>query len=512
MPRPACIAVAASLALAAGSAAQTLPDGFVLEQIVGEPFVAAPVAFAPLPDGRVLLVEQASGVVRLAAVGAGTSDSILTVPGVRAMHPERGLLGVAVDPDWPARPYVYFDYTHVDSVSKVTMYTASGSLDDPGSTALTLSSPYHLLDDIPDQAGIHNAGSLRFGPDGMLYVSVGDDNQCCMAQDLTSPLGKLLRLDVTGVPDAGGGPPPKSRITPPDNPFPGPDPWERLVYAWGLRNPFRFTVDAPTGRVFIGSVGSHLYEEINRIPGSEYAGNNYGWPQWEGDLPITACGTCGQGNTFTDAIHLIPHPVELISVVGGPVLRTNPASPSSFPASYEGDYFYFEFFGGTLHRLRETAGAWSFAPPAPGQPDSVTWGTGFHGACDAQVGPDGALWFLSLGYCCGFSRGLYRIAADAAMVGAPEVAPEADGVHVRPNPTRAGHGAVLGLPRGNGVRVVRLVDAAGRLVRTLRAGPGATVRWDGRSDAGHPVTPGVYLVRVEGVGGAAGSAKIVVLP
>jgi hypothetical protein len=501
------LALAVTALTATAAHAVTLPTGFRIDRMVDGPTGGGSVGFALLPDGRPLVLEQQTGVVLVAAVGSQTAVPVLTIPGVESVHPERGLLGVAVDPLWPARPYVYFDYTHVDSVTKITMYTASGDLEDPSSTNLAFASPYHLLDDIPDVNGIHNAGTLRFGPDGMLYVACGDDAQSCKAQEQTSPLGKILRLDVSLMPGPGGGPPSKLDITPPDNPFPGPDAWQKLVYAWGLRNPFRFTIDFPTGEVFIGNVGSHIYEEIDWIPGSGYTGNNYGWPQFEGDQPLGCCGTCGQGNVFTDAIHLIPHGLPIISVCGGPVMRTS-ASAISFPAAYEGDYFYFEVFGGTLHRLRETGGVWDFAPPAPGQPDSTTWGNGLFGACDAQLAPDGTLWLANFGYCCGFGRGIWRISADSTMTGALAVASAAEGtpaLRVEPNPLTVDGGTVFRFEAPAAAEAtIRIFDATGRLVRVLvdaspRAGA-RTVAWDGRTEAGRKVAAGVYLVRVGHLG------------
>lgn len=500
MFRASTLALLTAVSVAGSARAQTVPDGFLVEQVVGEPFIQQPVAFTWLPDGRPVLTERPNGVVRIAAAGVSASDSVFTVPGVEGAHPERGLLGVAADPAWPTRPYLYFHLTHVDSVTKIVRYTASGALSDPASTAVTLADEYVLLDDIEDLNGIHNAGTLRFGADGLLYVSLGDDAQSCQSQDLMSPLGKILRLDVSSLPAGGGGPPPKADLTPASNPFPGPDPWERLVYAWGLRNPFRFTVDAPTGDVFIGSVGSSLYEEINRVAAG--GGSNYGWPQWEGDLPITCCGTCGQGNTFTDAIHLVPHPLGLISVCGGPVMRPVPSSPRSFPPAYDGDYFYVELFGGTLHRLQEAGGTWDFAPPVPGQPDSVTWGTGLYGASDAQLGPDGALWILSFGYCCGFARGLYRIGPDPAVTEAVPAAPprRTRGITVRPNPVRPATGATIRWTAGTS-GAARLYDARGRLVREFPGQPGEerrSVFWDGRDATGRRVPPGVYVLRADG--------------
>ncbi len=251
-----------------------VPDGFVHEHVVTGPFPNLIVGFDFLPDGRILILEKDTGVVFLKRPAFGGVDSVLTVAGVNADFVERGLLGVAVDPAWPARPDVYFDLTHVSGVTRVVMYEAAGDLSDPQSTALTFGNPFLLLDGIPDQSDIHNSGTLRFGPDGMLYVASGDDARACHAQDLTAPEGKILRLDVSGMPGAGSGPPPIGDLDPGDNPFHGVTGYEPLVYAWGVRNPFRFTIDAPTGDVFVGDVGSFLFEEINRIPGSGYLGAN----------------------------------------------------------------------------------------------------------------------------------------------------------------------------------------------------------------------------------------------
>ncbi len=498
-PRLAALAaLVASLPPAA--TATVVPYGFVHEQVVGEPFVTSPVAFDFLPDGRLVLVELASGVVRVAAAGASASDSVAAIPGVNANHPERGLLGVAVDPAWPARPYLYVQYTAVDSAVKVQMWEAQGALSDPQSTAITLANPFVLLADIPDSAGIHNAGSLRFAPDGTLLVAVGDDSRACQAQDLASPLGKLLRLDVSGMPIAGVGPPPIADLVPPGNPFPGPG-WSSLVAAWGLRNPFRFDVDPLTGDVYLGNVGSHLFEEIERLPAAPL-GLNYAWPQFENTQPLGCCGPCGAGNAFTFPIHAFPHPIGVVSVVGGPLLRRAGALPGAFPASYHGDYFYAEIFSGRIARLAHGLAGWEYAAAVAGQPAPDAWAAGFVGASDLREGPDGSLWILSLGLSfADLPRGLHRIRA-AAPTGAPHPAarPAAAGVAADPNPSRAGRPVTLSVETASAHPVVlEVFDAAGRAVRRLAApaGPGRrAVTWDGRTAAGTPAPPGTYFVRM----------------
>src|SRR5439155_15209277 len=159
--------------------------------------LTAPVGMAFLPDSRLLLVEQLSGAVKL-WTGPGTATTILTVPGVRSGI-ERGLLGIAVDPGWPSKPYVYvhYDYySYPDSDVRISRFTCAGDLLYTGDGALTID-PASRDDGLTgnrDRYPNHNGGTLRFGPDGMLYASFGDDLDACAAQDSTNLDGKILRL------------------------------------------------------------------------------------------------------------------------------------------------------------------------------------------------------------------------------------------------------------------------------------------------------------------------------
>ena len=154
-----------------------------------------PIAFAFLPDGRLLIVEQGAHRVRLAVNGVPTT--ILDVPEVNATGGERGLLGIAVDPAWPTRPYVYLMHTRTPgNVTYVVRYRAGGDLTNPASTNLTLTRRLVLLGDIPDNAGNHNGGGLHFAPDGMLYAILGGDADPCGPR--ISPCSScILRLKVT---------------------------------------------------------------------------------------------------------------------------------------------------------------------------------------------------------------------------------------------------------------------------------------------------------------------------
>ncbi|MGQ0722560.1 MAG: PQQ-dependent sugar dehydrogenase [Candidatus Eiseniibacteriota bacterium] len=502
----------AGIVLLAASAAhsQVVPDGFLLEHILTNPFSGSPVGFTWLPDGRVLVVEQNnSAAVRIKPVGSSTSTVIHTVPNVSTVGGERGLLGVAVDPAWPARPYIYFYYTHVDSVAYVTMYTASGDLVNPTSTSLSLASPFHLLTDIPDLQPNHNAGTLRFGPDCMLYVSLGDDAFSCSAQAPGTLAGKILRLDVSAMPGTGSGPPPKADITPSDNPFPGPDEDERLVWAFGLRNPFRFTVDSQNGDLVVGDVGANLYEEMDILPAAD-PGGNYGWPNREGFVDPMCCGsgTCGAA-PFRDPIYAYPHVgVTPKSVIGGPRVRFVGGSALSMPASYDGSVFFHEFTDGWIRRLIETPTGWELAPAVPGQPSAENWVEGFHNLSDIQQGPDGALYLLKL---FGTDRGLWRIAPDETLTGAENATPAAS-FALGPNPFRAGEIVMLRWSTRLPVPArLEIVDIAGRRVFSDTAPAGRTLaRWDGRLPDGGLASPGVYLFRLE-TGATLRAGKLVVL-
>src|SRR5262245_38798696 len=262
-------AVLAAAAMAAPSSAQyAVPTGFTDELVIGGLSQAVGMTF--LPDGRLLVVEQVSAKIRLVVNGAfATPDPVITVPNVNTFGGEQGLLGIAVDPGWPARPYIYIHYDHTGNTNIwISRYTVAGDLAFSGSGNLTIdpATRYDILTDIPDIQLNHNGGTLRFGPDGMLYDSIGDDATSCAAQDFTSLAGKILRLDVSGLPAGGGGPPAKSAITPADNPYVGmSNANAKLIGYLGLRNPFRFAIDQTNGAVMVGDVGENAREEIDYV-------------------------------------------------------------------------------------------------------------------------------------------------------------------------------------------------------------------------------------------------------
>ncbi len=515
------LVVPLSLVLVATPAAraQTVPTGFAVETLA--PGLSTPVAFEFLPDGRVLFVEQFTGRVRVFTPGAGVQATpVLAVPGVAAGG-ERGLLGIAVDPAFPTRPYVYvFHDVATPRHIRIARFTLAGDLAGTGASDLVAdpASRHDLIDDIPDQADNHNGGTVRFGIEGVLYASVGEDAVACAAQAPGTLRGVILRLRTDLLPP-GPGSAFRAQLTLPDNPFAASaDSNLRLVGAYGLRNPFRFQVDPKFGTLVIGDVGGVLREELDMLqpplvfanlepPPAEAAplGANFGWPWREG----TAVGTLGAGCG--------PEPVGLVAplfeydrtarlggaaiVSAGRYRHVNGLS-TSWPLEYDGDVFANDYYSGELLRLKPANGVWGPAPPVPGQPSPTAWGVGFNEVSDWRVGPDGALWFCRQSV--DFAPNSGSIARILGLSSPPPPAVPALRVSLRVSP--AVGSAVLLVSDDAAPARLTIHDAFGRAVRTfhssefLRGASGIEVRWDGLDHDGRRMRPGACVARLESAG------------
>lgn len=229
-------------------------------------------------DGRVFAVEQTGSIVAFddesSEVVADLSDRITTGGN------EQGLLGVAFH---PSLDLAYVNYTDQNGDTVVAEYTV-----DPNTGLIDLGSERELLY-VSQPYPNHNGGHLAFGPDGMLYIGFGDggaaDDPDREALDLSSPLGKILRIDPAATDDSG-----REYAVPADNPFAGNDATYQAIWSYGLRNPWRFSFDAATGDLWIADVGQNEFEEINHAPatGGVDAGKgvNFGWSAFEGDEPF----------------------------------------------------------------------------------------------------------------------------------------------------------------------------------------------------------------------------------
>ena len=505
------IVLASFLALLAASeaspaSAQVLPTEFSDSVVVSG--IDQPCALEFTPDGRALITTQRDAQILVIFHGSPLAPPVLTVPNVSTSG-ELGLLGVALDPWFPAKPYLYTHQTLNGQQLTLTRWTLTGDLTGTGSGNMVAdpASEFDLITDIPNQNAIHNGGTVRFGPDSMLYVSLGEDSDPCGAQDPTLLKGVILRLDVRTLP-AGAGAATRAQLTPSDNPFvTSPDTNKRLVYAYGLRNPFRFQIDPVRRWLVIGDVGQDTYEEMDLLAmpgatnGAAPAGSNFGWPWHEGLATYTVCA--GAEPPSVAPIFVL----DRSSFAGAAIVSAGAYQPpatgtANWPASYQGDVFFADYYSGGLWRLKHGA-TWDIAPAVQGQPDPTHWATNIAHASDFRIAADGSLWYVSQwsGSFAG-TGSVHRIGYVAsASVQPPPVSGLAVRLSARPLPA---HVPVvlsykLSAPM---VTSLHVYDMRGRHVRTLlpareQAAAAYDVPWDGASDDGSAMPSGIYWARLE---------------
>jgi len=376
--------------LAAALTAQSVPTGFAVEALVPSG-LPVPHDLAFTPDGRCLIANKAGEVIVYAN---GALATVGVVPNVETDY-ERGLLSLAVDPGFTANGHIYVYYAHSgDAFLHVDRFTCTGALAAPTSTSLQFAAASRrvVLGTLPDNSMHHNGGSLRFGPDGMLHLSCGDDDVPCQAQNVASQAGWLLRFDVAALP-AGGSLvlPSFAALDPGDNPLSANADHTQLMLAHGLRNPWRFEIDPLSGDIYFGDVGEFAMDELSEYTRPATAPlrlRNFGWPWWEGTAPHTNCGGSVPPGLVAP-IATVPNQV-WVSLLAGPRYR-NLGGALQFGTAYEGCLFYADHGAGGVRRLVWN-GSWAAAPAVAGQPTANDWGAGFTGISSLRQGPDGALW------------------------------------------------------------------------------------------------------------------------
>jgi hypothetical protein len=307
------------------------------------------------------------------------------------------------------------------------------------------------------------------------------------------------------MPPDSGSQVPRRSITPADNPFPTSASLNaRLVWAYGMRNPWRFDVDSLTGAVYVGDVGEADFEEMDEV----YPGDFLGWPYREGFKVMSPVGCTEPGgtgaNNYKGPILAMPHGAGATALCCAGMYRPSATGTSNWPVQYwgiYGDLFYAEYFSGVLRRLKRQAGQWVTPLPVPGQPDSQNWATGLSGAVDFHVGTDGSLWWLSQfdATFTGATGSLQRIRYQPVQAAAGPAAATNAALEPAPNPFTVDVRLSFRLERAESVRL-EMFDLSGRRVRTLLRGTAAAgethVDWSGDDNAGRPVPPGVYIARL----------------
>ncbi len=406
--------------------ASDLPGGFALDPVVQG--LKQGIAFDWSPDGRLFIAEK-GGVVRVAEAGQLLDAPFVDLSAQVNSHRDRGLLGLAVHPDFPAQPYLFLLFTFdppevrgqsgaggpdgqgarvarlvrvtadVDKGYNVALAESEAVLLGRGSTYANIGQPDvrsgalpscqsddgFVRDCLPADEDSHTVGALRFGADGSLFVSNGDGashrdaiRYATRAQEVDSLAGKILRID------------PKTGNGLADNPFFDGDPASNRskVYSLGLRNPFRFTLHPETGEPVVGDVGWNAWEEINTGRGA-----NFGWPCYEGGqtsstrqctyAALGLCQTLYEDESAAPPTFARRHERRSSSMVAGDFY-----SGDTYPSAYRGTLFYSDFTRGEINYL-------TFS-----EPNRVTAARPFvdnlFGIVQISSGPDGDLYLLDI--------------------------------------------------------------------------------------------------------------------
>src|SRR5919205_4288205 len=352
------------LASVSAISAATLPPGFTETSISG---LTDPTAMEIAPDGRMFVCQQ-GGSLRVIK-----NDVLLATPFVTLNvdpNGERGLLGIAFDPNFANNNFLYVYYTVPSTPrhNRVSRFTANGDVMVPGSEQIILD-----LDNL-SSATNHNGGAIHFGPDGKLYVAVGENANGSNSQLLGNRLGKMLRINSDGS-------------IPVDNPFFNTAAGlNRSIWAIGLRNPFTFAFQPGTGRLFINDVGENTWEEIN----DGIAGSNYGWNLSEGPT---------SNPQFRSPLFSYQHGFSATTgcAIAGSAFY-NPATVQ-FPQTFVGKYFFADLCTGWIRLFDPSTGT------ASGFASNIS------NPVDLKVGADGSLYYLARG-----SNAVFRVQFNDPML------------------------------------------------------------------------------------------------
>jgi glucose/arabinose dehydrogenase len=315
--------------------------------------LSGPTAMAFAPDGRIFVCQQ-GGQLRVIKNGVLLSTPFISLS--VDSSGERGLLGIAFDPNFAVNNwlYVYYTVSAAPQHNRISRFTANGDVALGGSEVVLLD-----LDNLTTATN-HNGGAIHFGLDGKLYAGVGENANGSNSQTLSNLLGKMLRINSDGT-------------IPSDNPFFNTATGKnRAIWALGLRNPFTFAVEPGTGRIFINDVGENTWEEIN----DGIAGSNYGWPTTEGATSNPAFRSpllvYGHGSSLTQGC----------AITGGAFYRPQ---VNQYPAGYPGMYFFADLCSNWIRKFD------------PVTSTSTIFATGVSVPVDIQLGLDDNLYYLARG-------------------------------------------------------------------------------------------------------------------
>jgi len=310
---------------------------------------------SPTNDNRLFVVQQSGTIKIVNANGTIAPDNFLNISSLITFGGERGLLGLAFHPQFATNRYFFVYYNNLQGFVRVSRFTANSA--NPNTADI---SSEKILLTIPKPFSNHNGGSIHFGADGYLWISTGDGGSGGdpnnNSQNKNSLLGKILRIDVNSD---------NAYKIPADNPFVGTDGADE-IWAYGLRNGWKFSFDKTTNNVWIADVGQEILEEINRVPTTS-AGVNYGRRCYEGNNPYNTAN-CASAATMTFPVAQYDHSANKCSITGGYVYRGN-----LYP-DLIGKYIFGDFCSGQIGILDNN--------------NTITWTSAFTGNNFTTFGED----------------------------------------------------------------------------------------------------------------------------
>ncbi|HEY9113477.1 MAG TPA: PQQ-dependent sugar dehydrogenase, partial [Bacteroidales bacterium] len=401
--------------------------------------LSRPLCIQNTGDDRLFVLEQAGKIKIIEASGLIKETPFLDISSiVNDGGNEQGLLGLAFHPDYTTNGYFYLNYTTSNGSTQVSRFSVSENNPDLADASsefqiLTIAQPYSN----------HNGGDIHFGPDGYLYIGMGDggsggdpQNRAQNGQEL---LGKMLRIDVDN-----GSP----YVIPVDNPFVGDPTTLDEIWAIGVRNPWRFSFDPLTGDMWIADVGQNQIEEIDFQPASSAGGENYGWRCYEGSDEFNTGNDCPPASEMVFPVYEFTHSGSPggCSVTGGVVYRG-----TQFPDLY-GKYFFTDFCGSWIMSISEVNGSWQ----------TENYGVFNSGSGYSAFGVDseGEIYIAAL------STGIiYHIGKETTSIDENNPASK---LNIYPNPAKGNFTAEVFLPKINDEYQLVISDLAGRTLQSFQ--------------------------------------------
>jgi glucose/arabinose dehydrogenase len=334
---------------------------------------SGPVEIAhPANDARLFVVQQSGAIRILNPDGTINPTNFLTLTTATiSTGSERGLLGLTFHPNYATNGYFYVNYTNTTGNTVIARYTVSSNPNIADASSAT------ILLTVTQPFANHNGGSLKFGPDGYLYIGMGDGGSAGdpgnRAQNINENLGKILRIDVDSA---------SPYAIPADNPFAGDITGNEEIWAIGVRNPWKFNFDSLNGDLWIGDVGQNQIEEIDHVAAPLSPGLNFGWKCYEGNSVYSNC----TGTNYTFPVAQYVHSGGACSITGGYVYR------GSLYPNLNGKYLFADYCNNKIGYINDAG--------------TIVWTTAFSGTNFSTFGQDlnGEL------YVAGVSNGvIYKI-------------------------------------------------------------------------------------------------------